>query len=125
MRTTWIARYIVCTILALAFLAPGVSAKRENPPGDKAPLNLAGPFLEVTSNSVTITWNTNKEANSAISVTEIPIIFDVVIELDPTLTTKHRMTVRGLISGREYEYEIISIDALGRAVRATGRFFTP
>ena len=116
---------------AIAFLSllprAAEAGKDTHPVGEKVPLNLSHPSVNVTPNAVTISWSTNKESDSSLAVAELPLPFggDVVIVLDSTPTTKHEMTMPYLIPGRTYEYEVISSDPYGYTVRTRGVFTTP
>jgi hypothetical protein len=119
----------VFALLCLALLPRAAEAGKDDshPVGEKVPLNMSHPSLAVTPNSVTISWSTNKESNSSLAVTEMPLPFggDPLLILDFTLTTKHEMTMPFLIPGQTYEYEVVSSDSYGYTVRSRGVFTTP
>jgi hypothetical protein len=129
MNTTRRYRLFALTLLSLAFLAPA-EAKKANAPGiqKKIPLTIsAAPLVVALPNSVTVSWLTNKESNSSISVTQIPILDggDGILIFDPTLATEHQVSVDFLVPGANYEYIVVSTDDYGYTVKCTGRFMTP
>lgn len=117
------------TVFSLAFLPPAVEAKKEDAPGiqKKIPLTMSAPALDVSTQSVTIFWSTNKPSNSSISVTQVPLPFggDPILMFDSSLITEHEMTVPYLTAGATHEYEVISSDPYGYTVRSRGTFTTP
>jgi hypothetical protein len=65
-----------------------------------------------TASGVTITWTTNEQATSRVQYR--PVVGDgtwTLNTLDTTLVTSHSMTLAGLTSGTDYEFEVISADA--------------
>ncbi len=83
------------------------------------------PVIKVMSNIevkrgdtwATISWNTSQPATSKVAYGESESYEKGSVE-DNTLTTEHKITLRGLIPGTTYHYQITSVDRSGYVAKS-------
>lgn len=79
--------------------------------------------VSLTENSATITWQTNKPADSQIEY-GLDSNYGFFSNLDATPKTSHSITITGLLSSTAYHYRILSADASGFIQPSSDQFFT-
>ena len=123
MNTFRVCGLVGLSILSLAFIAPAAQGKKEDPPGNqsKAPLNMSSPSVQLSHQAVTISWTTNKPANTSISVGTVGSSIPSIV-LDETLTKRHEISAQDLSAGFTYEYIAASMTESGEIVLARGSF---
>ena len=67
----------------------------------------------ITASSATITWTSDKGADSQVAYGPTAAYGSVSV-LDPTLVTSHTINLTGLAASTAYHYQVISHDAQGR-----------
>jgi len=92
-------------------------------------LNIMPPAISgvqtdaVYKTSATISWNTNRVANSQIEY-GTTTAYGSTGPLDPALTTGHRQNLEGLQSSTLYHYRVTSLDLQGNLAVSPDRTFT-
>jgi hypothetical protein len=109
MRTRSFIAPFLCATLLLASLSPQLviaqSNDREAPEID----NLQ--ITEVSETSVTITWETDEDADSAVNYGLQPDYG--IVRIPETDRTEHAVTLDGLEAGRTYYFRVVSADENG------------
>ena len=110
------------SILSLAFIAPAAQGKKEDPPANqgKAPLKMSSPVIDLSPGAVTISWSTNKAADSSIVLSTMTN--DPSIVLGQTAAKHHEISIDPLSPGQTYEYIAASVGESGEIVLARGSF---
>jgi hypothetical protein len=123
MNTFRVYGLVGLSILSLAFIAPAAQAKKEDPPANqgKAQLNMSSPSVRLSHQTVTISWTTNKPANTSISVATVGSGSPSIV-LDEAPTKQHEISIEFLSSGLTYEYIAVSVNESGETVLARGSF---
>ncbi len=85
---------------------------------DNTQSNLTDIASSVTSNSATITWTTNENANSTVLYSTIASNLSSSSE-STTLTTSHSITLTGLSASTKYYYKVRSYDRAGNQNTST------
>ena len=94
--------------------APGLPGRftTNRGPDNQAPVVLAGPtIVSHTSNSLTVTWQTDELSNSVVEYGETSDFGQTVTGAEPVTT--HLMTLTNLFPGTTYNYQISSRDVVG------------
>lgn len=76
----------------------------------------------VTSNSATITWNSNAPADSLVNYGLTGSYG--LSESNGTLVTNHAIIIGGLQAGSVYHFQVVSVDASGNRAESLDRTFT-
>ncbi len=109
MQTRSLITPLLCVTLLMASLMPqfviAQSNDREAPEID----NLQ--ITNVTETSVTITWETDEEADSAVNYGLQPNYG--IVRIPETDRTEHSVTLDGLEAGRTYYFRVVSADENG------------
>jgi len=91
--------------------SPGKTFQTLPQPDTEAPVFVSAPVItDLSSDSVTVQWETDEPAVSAISLND-GTAYKVV--RDENLKTSHSVTVTGLTSSTDYTYTVSATDALG------------
>ncbi|HPR63410.1 MAG TPA: S8 family serine peptidase [Thermoanaerobaculia bacterium] len=75
------------------------------------PLTISNVQAVVNGNSVTVTWTTNRDADSL--VTYDPSMPPASTASDPTLVSSHSVTIPGLLVCTDYYFSVTSVDTYG------------
>lgn len=78
---------------------------------------------KITTNSVTISWDTNLNSSSQIEYGHL-ISYDSNTTENNVLTTKHSVTINGLKSNTVYHYKVKSKDNTGKICESSDNMFT-
>jgi hypothetical protein len=128
MKITRISLFVSLAMLSL-FFAPTAGAKKDDAPGilKKVPLTMTTPVVVVSSNSVVVSWLTNKEAAITIAIGPDPVPFggDPIAIYDAVHATEHQVVVGPLGGNTNYKYNIMCFDEYGYTVLASGNFYVP
>jgi len=94
------------------------------------PQDISAPFIsavyltEVTANTVTIGWDTDKSSDSQVEYGQ-GTSYGNLSNLNSGLNASHRITLSGLTPGTTYHYRVISKDSAGKTTRSGDySFFT-
>lgn len=95
------------------------------------PIMSGSPTIDVTSNSVTVSWQTDKETNSLVAIASADNFniqntdpYAQVIGLPNDKTIKHKVTVLSLKPDTTYHYQLRSKAPLGPQARSNDFTFT-
>jgi hypothetical protein len=99
--------------LVLTFLFFSVSVSR----ADTTPLVITLTDVSTTASAATITWTTDRPANSVIKY-GVNMFYGSVFSLD-ALVTSHSATLNDLTLGQTYHFRLESTDANGIALSRT------
>ncbi len=92
--------------------------------GDVIPPALAGPINAAQmTGSLTITWDTDEVADSAVKYGAQPGNYPNLVS-DPWLDTAHTITLTGLSDGITYYYRVESVDPCGNTFTSGEQTFT-
>ncbi len=88
------------------------------------PVTISGiTASSITASGATITWNTNKGADSQVAY-GATTAYGSVSALDPALVTSHNINLTGLSANTTYHYKAVSHDALGNVTQSGDFTFT-
>ena len=89
-----------------------------------APSTISGTTASaITASGATITWTTDKAADSQVAYGATPAYGSVSV-LDPAMVTSHRINLAGLAPSTLYHYKVVSRDAQGRIAESGDFTFT-
>ncbi len=89
-----------------------------------APVTISGiTASSITASGATITWNTNKGADSQVAY-GATTAYGSVSALDPAQVTSHNINLTGLSANTTYHYKAVSHDALGNVTQSGDFTFT-
>lgn len=90
------------------------------------PVIIAGPTVgAITTSSATVTWVTDKQSNSILSIGTAPGVYDLQLgQLTNTTFTNHSVSVSQLKKGTVYYYLVSSSDVAGNQVESAEKTFT-
>ena len=89
-----------------------------------APLTISGiTSSAITASGATITWTTNKNADSQVAY-GLAATYGSVSALAPALVTSHSVNVTGLVASTIYHYKVLSHDSLGNLTQSGDFTFT-
>jgi len=105
-------RMTVTDSLGLADASPAVVTVNVNAP--QAPTVSDIDVGSVGSTEATITWTTDRAADSQVLYRPVGETVDQQTAVDPAEVTSHSMDLTGLMPGTEYEYTVRSTDSIGQ-----------
>ena len=105
-------RMTVTDTLGLADATPAVVTVNVNAP--QAPIVSAINVGSVGSTSVTVTWTTDRAADSQVLYRPVGDTADQRTAVDPAQVTSHSVNMTGLMPDTEYEYTVRSTDSIGQ-----------
>lgn len=90
------------------------------------PIITNGPTVsDIQTNSVTISWRTNKAANSIVLIGESSGIYSIQFgQIDQAIYTDHQVQVSQLKKGATYFYQVRSSDVSGNLAQSAESTFT-
>lgn len=93
--------------------------------GDGAPPQIvSGPDAAPSTNSCTITWETDEPATSQVHYGTTPGSYPLASSPDGSLVTSHSVLITGLQANTTYYYVVVSTDTSGNEVQSAEFSFT-
>ena len=115
MKTEYSLFYLIFLFLIASF-ALFIRGQEEKPPIIS---NIR--ILEITTSSATISWTTDKRADSIVNY---GLDRNYGIVRDPTLTTEHQIVLDNLLPNTDYYFQVVSVDEMGNQAASKGFTFT-